>query len=88
MQLVPIDLAEVLIGLEEEWKWVRKHKMMFRISEMLVKNSKIYKNLSFGNTQGIQYSIVSGYAKILNYKMKKLLKAYFVCQTTCSFYTK
>lgn len=64
MQLVPIDLVEVLIGLEEEWKWVRQHSMLFHILEMLVKNSKLYKYLSFGNTQRIQYSVVSGYAEI------------------------
>lgn len=64
LQLVPIDLIGVLIGLEEEWKWVREHNMLFCILEMLVKNSKLYKNLSFGDTQRTQYSIVSGYAEI------------------------
>lgn len=64
MQLAPIDLAEVLIDLEEEWKGVREHSMLFQVLEMLVKNAILYKNLSFGNTQRIQYSVISGYTNI------------------------
>lgn len=87
MQLVPIDLVEILIGLEEEWKWAQYIAPYFRNACEELKtlvtpkeyNTPLFLDiLKFHQKLGVNF----------NDRMKQLLQAYFVCQAPHSFYTK